>query len=56
MEDSEEEEDGLEYKTNAPSRDSYITLPSTRGHSEPSLCITQSPTPEDSDPETSAVL
>ena len=32
----EEEEDGLEYVTDTPSRDSYTTLPSTRGHSEPS--------------------
>ena len=52
----EEEEDGLEYKTDAPSRDSYMTLPSTRGHSKPSPCPSQSLTLENSDPETNSVL
>ena len=56
LEGEEEDEDGLEYETDAPSRDSYMTPPSTGGHSQPSPCLTQSSTPEDSDPETSAVL
>ena len=57
MEDSEEEEeDGLEYETDAPSRDSDMTSPSTRGRSEPSPYPLQSPTPENSDPEDSAAL
>ena len=55
--DSEEDDkDGLEYETDALSRDSYTTPPSTGGHSEPSPCPSHSPTPEDSDPETSEVL
>ena len=36
VEEEEEEEDGLKYKTNTPSRDSYMTLPSTGGCSKPS--------------------
>ena len=57
VEDSEEEEEGgLEYKADAPSRDSYMTPPSTGGYSEPSPHPTHTPTLEDSDPETSAVL
>ena len=55
-ESEEEEEDGLEYETDTPSRDSYMTPPSTGGCSEPSLHLLQSPTPEDPNPETSAVL
>ena len=51
----EDEEDGPEYKTDAPSQDSYITPPSTGGCSEPSH-PTQSPTPEVSNPEDSAAL
>ena len=46
--DSEREEDdkdGLEYKTDAPLRDSYTTPPSTGGRSEPSPCPMCSPTP-----------
>ena len=39
-EEEEEEEEGLEYETDTPSRDSYMTPPSTRGHSEPSPCPT----------------
>ena len=54
--EEEDEEDGLEYKTNAPLRDSYTTPPSTGGRSKPSPAPTQSPTPEGSDPETSVVL
>ena len=52
----EEEEGGLEYKTNTPSRDSYTTPPSTGGCSEPSPAPSCSPTPEDSNPETSVIL
>ena len=54
--EEEDDKDGLEYETDAPSRDSYTTLPSTGGHSEPSPCPSHSPTPEDSNPETSVVL
>ena len=56
MEDLEEEEDGLKYKTDAPSWDSYTTPPSTGGRSNPSPHLTQSPTLEGSDPEDSATL
>ena len=52
----EEEEDGLEYGTDMPSRDSYMTPPSTGGHSEPSPQPTQSPTPEGSDSEDNTAL
>ena len=31
--EEDEEEDGLEYTTDTPSGDSYMTLPSTRGFS-----------------------
>ena len=54
--EEEGDEDGLEYETDAPSRDSYTTLPSTGGFSEPSPCLSHSPTPEGSDPENNAVL
>ena len=57
--DSEEEEDGkdgLKYETNAPLRDSYMTPPSTGGHSKPSPALLHSPTLEDVDPETNVVL
>ena len=52
----EEEEDSLEYVTDTPSRDSYTTLPSTGGHSSPSLAPSRSPTPGDSNPENNAAL
>ena len=55
-EDEDEEESGLEYKTDTPSKDSYTTPPSTGGHSEPSLAPSCLPTPEGSDPENNAVL
>ena len=55
-EEDEEEENGLEYETDTPSKDSYMTPPSTGGCSDPSLAPTCSPTPEDSDPENNAVL
>ena len=52
----EEEEDGLEYETDAPSQDSNMTPPSTGDHSKPSPRPLHSPTPEDSDPEDNAAL
>ena len=54
--EEDEEENGLEYETNTPSKDSYMTPPSIGGRSEPSLAPSHSPTLEDSDPETSVVL
>ena len=54
--EEEDNEDGLEYETDALSRDSYMTPPSTGGHSDPSPHPSHSLTSEDSDPETSAVL
>ena len=56
MPGEEEEEDGLKYKTEDSSKGSYTTPPSTGSHSKPSPAPSCSPTPEDSDPETSAVL
>ena len=55
-EEREEEEDSLEYVTNTPSGDSYMTPPSTRGHSLPSPAPSSSSTSEDSDPETNVVI
>ena len=55
-EEEEEEEDGLEYVTNTPSGDSYMTLPSTGGRSEPSPALSHSLTPGDSNPENNVVL
>ena len=52
----EEEEDSLEYRTDALSRDSYTTPPSTGGCSKPSPHPSCSPTPEGSNPEDSAAL
>ena len=52
----EEEEEDFEYETEDTSRGSYTTPPSTRRCSEPSLAPTHSPTPEDSNPETSVIL
>ena len=45
-EEEEEEEEELEYMTNTPSGGSYMTPPSTRGHSEPSPVPSHSPTPD----------
>ena len=57
MEDlEEEEEDGLKYKTKDTLKGSYMTPPSTEGHSNPSLVPSCSPTPGNSDPETNVVL
>ena len=55
-ETKEEEEDSLEYMTNTPSGDSYMTLPSTGGHSLPSPVLSCLSTPGDSDPENNVVL
>ena len=55
-EDEAEEEEGLEYATDTPSGDSYMTPPSTGGHSEPSLAPSHSPTLGDSNPENNVVL
>ena len=52
----EEEEDGLEYTTDTPSEDSYMTPPSTGGCSSLSLALSCSPTLGDSDPENNAAL
>ena len=56
MPGEEEEEDGLKCKTEDSSKGSYMTPPSTGGHSKPSPAPSCSPTPEDSNPETSVVL
>ena len=57
MEDLEEEdEDSLEYEMDAPLWDSYMTPPSTGGHSKPSPHPTQSPTLESSNPEDNTAL
>ena len=55
-EEEEEEEDSLEYVTDTPLRDSYMTPPNTGGCSEPSLAPSRSPTPGDSNPENNVVL
>ena len=55
-EEEEDEEDGLEYATNTPSGGSYTTPPSTGGRSSPSLALSRSPTPGDSDPENNMAL
>ena len=54
--EEEEEEDSLKYTTNTPSGDSYMTPPSTGGHSLPSPAPSPSLTSGDSDPENNAVL
>ena len=55
-EETEEEEEGLEYATDTPSGGSYMTPPSTGGHLSPSLAPSHSPTLGDSDPENNAAL
>ena len=55
-EEEEDEEDSLEYTTDTPSGGSYITPPSTGGHSPPSPAPSHLLTPVDSDPENNAVL
>ena len=54
--EEEDDEDDLEYETDTPSKGSYTTLPSTGGCSKPSPQPTCSPTLEDSNPKTNAVL
>ena len=54
--EEEDEEDSLEYTTDTPSGDSYITPPSTGGHSLPSLVLSPLSTSGGSDPETNTVL
>ena len=54
--EEDEEEGGLEYETDTPSKDSYTTPPSTGGHSKPSLAPSCLSTLEDSDPENNTVL
>ena len=54
--EEEDEEDSLEYTTDTPSGGSYITPPSTGGHSPLSLAPSHLLTPVDSDPENNAVL
>ena len=56
LEEEEDDEDGLEYETDAPLRDSYTTPPSTRGCSKPSPASSRSPILEDLDPEINTVL
>ena len=51
-----DEEDGLEYETDAPSGDSYTTPSSTGGCSLPSPAPSCSPTLGDSNPENNTVL
>ena len=55
-EEETEEEEGLEYTTDTPLGGSYMTPPSTGGHSSPSLAPSCSPTPGDSDPENNVAL
>ena len=55
-ETEEEEEEGLEYATNTPSGGSYMTPPSTGGHSSPLPAPSRLPTLGDSDPENNAAL
>ena len=58
MEEEEETEEGegLEYATDTPSGGSYTTPPSTGGRSSPSLALSHSPTPGDSNPENNAAV
>ena len=51
-----EEEEGLEYATDTPLEESYMTLPSGGGRLSPSSAPSCSPTPGDSDPENNAAL
>ena len=55
-EETEGEEEGLEYATDTPSGGSYMTPPSTGGHSSPSPAPSRSPTLGDSDPENNTAL
>ena len=55
-EEETEEEEGLEYATNTPLGGSYTTPPSTGGHLSPSLALSRSPTPGNSNPENNTAL
>ena len=55
-EEEDEEEDGLEYTTDTPSGGSYMTPPSTGGHSSPLPAPSCSPTPGGSGPENNVAL
>ena len=55
-EEAEDEEDGLEYATDTPSGDSYMTLPSTGGRSLPSPALSPSSSSGGSNPEINTVL
>ena len=55
-EETEEEGDGLEYMTDTPLGGSYMTPPSTGGHSPPSLALSHLPTLGDSNPGNNASL
>ena len=54
--EEDEEEEGLEYATDIPSGDSYMTPPSTGGRSTPSPAPSHLPAPGDSNPENDAAL
>ena len=56
VDSEEEDEDGLKYETEAPLTASYMTPPSTGGHSKPSPCPSHSPIPEGSNPENNMTL
>ena len=55
-ETEEEEEEGLEYATDTPSGESYMTPPSTGGSSSPSPAPSRSLTPGGSNPENNVAL
>ena len=56
-EEDDEEEDGLKYEIEIETSDpSYMTPPSTGGHSKPSPCPLCSLMPVDSDPENNVAL
>ena len=56
VEETEEEEEGLEYVTDTPSGGSYMTPPSTGGHSSPLSALSHLSTLGDSDPENKVAL
>ena len=55
-EETEGEEEGLEYTTDTPSGGSYMTPPSTGGHSSPLPAPSRLLTLGDSDPENNTAL
>ena len=56
LEEEDSEEDGLEYETEDTLKGSYMTPPSTGGHSKPSPAPSHSPTLGDSNPENNTTL